>query len=162
VISEAETPPAAERAAAAPPGNRMVVAVLGLAGLFLALYMLLHKLGVIPVLACGVGGTCDVVQNSSWAVFLGIPVPAWGVAGYGAIFVLALLGLQPRFADDRRVAGLLLGAATIAFLFTIYLNALEAFVIHAWCRWCIGSAVIATMLFLFTLPELRRIRRTAA
>jgi uncharacterized membrane protein len=73
-----------------------------------------------------------------------------------------LLGLQPRFADDRRVAGLLLGAATIAFLFTIYLNALEAFVIHAWCRWCIGSAVIATMLFLFTLPELRRIRRTAA
>jgi uncharacterized membrane protein len=162
VIAETESPPAAERAAAAPPGNRMIVAVLALAGTFLALYMLLHKLGVIPVLACGAGGTCDVVQSSQWAVFVGIPVPAWGVAGYGALFVLAMAGLQPRFAPDRRIAGLLLLTATIAFIFTVYLNALEAFVIHAWCRWCIASAVIATLLFLFTLPELRRVRRATA
>jgi uncharacterized membrane protein len=162
VIAETESPPAVERAAAAPPGNRMIVAVLALAGTFLALYMLLHKLGVIPVLACGAGGTCDVVQSSQWAVFIGIPVPAWGVAGYGALFVLAMAGLQPGFADDRRIAGLLLLTATIAFIFTVYLNALEAFVIHAWCRWCIASAVIATLLFLFTLPEMRRVRRAAA
>jgi uncharacterized membrane protein len=153
------TPPAAERAAPAPPANRMIVAVLALTGLFIALYMLLHKLGVIPVLACGAGGTCDVVQSSRWAVFLGLPVPAWGVAGYGAILFLAIAGLQPRFVEDRRTALALIATATLAFLFTLYLNALEAFVIRAWCRWCIGSAIIATLLFLFALPELRRVRR---
>lgn len=162
MIAETDSPPAEERAAAATPANRMVVAVLALAGTFLALYMLLHKLGVIPTLACGAGGTCDVVQSSQWAVFIGVPVPAWGVAGYGVLFLLAMASLQPRFANDRRLAGLLLATATVAFVFTIYLNALEAFVIHAWCRWCIGSAIIATLLFLFTLPEIRRIRRTTS
>ncbi|MGH7502616.1 MAG: vitamin K epoxide reductase family protein [Longimicrobiales bacterium] len=155
---ETAAPPASERAAVASPTTRMAMAVLALAGFFIALYMLLHKLGVIPVLACGEGGTCDVVQSSRWAVFLGIPVPAWGVAGYGAIFVLAMAGLQPRFADNSRIAFALLATASLALAFTLYLNALEAFVINAWCRWCIGSAIVATLLFLFALPELKRIR----
>jgi uncharacterized membrane protein len=147
-----------ETPAAAAPLSRMALAVLAMAGFMIALYMLLHKLGVIVTLACG-AGSCDVVQSSPWSVFLGIPVPAWGVAGYGAILVLSLLGLQPRFGDDRRIAMLLLAACAFAFGFTLYLSALEAFVIGAWCRWCIGSAIVATLLFLFALPELPRLRR---
>ena len=63
------------------------------------------------------------------------------------------------FGHSVRIA--LIVTATGAFLFSVYLSALEQFVIHAWCRWCIGSAAIATLIFLFTLPEFRRLRRTA-
>jgi uncharacterized membrane protein len=136
-----------------PPPHRMAIAVFALAGLLIAGYLLLYKFQVLSNLACGSGG-CETVQASPWAVFVGVPVPAWGVAGYLMILVLALAGLQPRFARSRAVSTLLLLSATIAFLFSMYLTAIEAFRIHAWCRWCVGSAVVATILFALSLLEL--------
>ncbi|MGD8361941.1 MAG: hypothetical protein PVJ04_10995 [Gemmatimonadota bacterium] len=35
---------------------------------------------------------------------------------------------------------------------------LEAYVIHAWCQWCVSSAIIMALAFLVSLPELRRTR----
>lgn len=141
------------------PTNRMLIALLALFGLLLSAYLSAYKLGLFGTIVCGTGG-CDTVQNSPWAVFLGVPVPFIGFLGYGALFVLSLLALQPRFAADRRLAALLVAAATVGVLFTAYLTYLEAAVIHAWCRWCLGSAAIAALIFIATLPELRRIRRS--
>jgi uncharacterized membrane protein len=143
----------------APPVTRMAIAVVALAGVFLSAYMMLVKLGVIGELACGTG-SCDRVQSSPWAVFLGMPVPLWGVAGYALVFALAIVGIQPGMTDDRRVAAGLLATTGIAFAFSMYLTYLEAFVINAWCRWCVASAVLATLFFLFALPELRNLSRS--
>lgn len=142
----------------APPRNRMAIAALSLVGLLISLYLALHKLGFIGTLACGTG-SCDVVQTSKWAVFMGVPVPFWGVVGYAVMTTLALAGLQPRFQEHRLLRIALIVTATIAFVFSVYLSAVEQFLIHAWCRWCIASAVIATLIFLGALPELRRLRR---
>ena len=142
------------------PANRMAITLLALIGVFLSLYLTLHKLGVIGTLACG-AGSCDLVQASKYAVFMGVPVPYWGLAGYAVMTTIGLMGLQPRFHDHRPLRIALIVVTTGAFLFSVYLSALEQFVIHAWCRWCIASAVIATLIFLFTLPEFRRLRRNA-
>lgn len=142
-----------------PPVARMVAAVLALGGFLVSVYMYLYKLGIIPALACGAGG-CDAVQSSPYAVFLGIPVPLLGILGYAAIFALAFAGIQPRFMHDRRIAVGLLGLCAAAAVFTLYLNYLEAFVIRAWCRWCIGSAIIVTALLAASLTEIRRLRRS--
>lgn len=141
-----------------PPLNRMGVAVLALAGMFVAIYMLLFSVGVLGSVFCGPGGGCDVVQTSSWAVFLGLPVPLWGVVGYGLILAVAVAGLRPRWLRDRRLAALLLGLSAAAFAFSGYLTVLEAFVIEAWCRWCVASALLATGIFGLALPELGRLR----
>lgn len=154
---ELQDPPRTETQA---PVNRMAIAVIALAGVFLSTYMLLVKMGYIGELACG-AGSCDRVQASQYAVFLGVPVPAWGVLGYVSIFGLALAGLQPRMLRSARIAAALLALSGVAFAFSMYLTFLEAFVINAWCRWCVASAVMATLLFLFALPEMRRIRRGA-
>jgi uncharacterized membrane protein len=143
--------------APSPPVPRMLIAVLALAGVLLAAYMMLYKVGVLATIACGTGG-CDTVQNSPYAEFLGIPVPLLGIVGYGGIFALAMAGIQPRFIEDRRIASALLLTSGFAAVFTLYLNYLEAFVIRAWCRWCIGSAVIVTALFLLSLTEIPRLR----
>jgi uncharacterized membrane protein len=140
-----------------PPANRMGVAVCALAGALIAGYMSLYTVGIIPTLACGTGG-CETVQHSPWAVFLGVPVPFWGVAGYALLFTAALMGIQPARVADRRIAFVLLAASTWAFLFSIYLSWIEATRILAWCRWCIGSAVVATLLFVLSLPEIGRLR----
>jgi uncharacterized membrane protein len=145
-----------------PPLNRMVVATLALIGVFVSIYMLLYKLGAFGTIACGASSDCAVVQASPYAYFLGIPVAAWGVVGYLAIFGLALAGTRPGFGTDRRIAAGILALTGGAFLFSLYLSFLEEFVIGAWCRWCIASALLATLAFLFTLPEIRRIRRGRA
>lgn len=136
----------------------MAMAVLSLVGLFVALYLALHRIGVIGSLACGVDGGCSTVQTSSYATFLGVPVPFIGVLGYLVLFVASLAAVS-RAPDDRRTSALLLVLAAGAFGFSVYLTALEAFVIHAWCRWCVVSAIIATLIFLFSLPEAARLRR---
>jgi uncharacterized membrane protein len=139
--------------APAPPPHRMALAVFALIGVLIASYLLLYKLNVMKTLACGTGA-CETVQSSPWAIFLGIPVPAWGVGGYLLILVGAVLGLQPRFVENRTLARLILGLSTIAFAFSAYLSWVEAFLLHAWCRWCIASAIVATLIFIAALFEL--------
>jgi uncharacterized membrane protein len=135
----------------------MAIAFLALVGLFVASYMLLYKLGVVGTLACG-AGSCGTVQASKWADFLSVPVPAWGVAGYALIFGVALLGIQPRWGDDRRLGWVLFWLAAVAFIFSAYLTAIEAFVLRAWCRWCVVSAIVATLIFICSLASLRQVR----
>lgn len=136
----------------------MGITVLAMVGALISLYLTLHKLGMVGTLLCGTG-SCEVVQTSKWAVFLGVPVPYWGLVGYTLLTTVGLISLQPRFLDNRSVRLALILMATSSFAFSVYLSALEQFVIHAWCRWCIGSAVIATLIFLCTLPEFRRLER---
>jgi uncharacterized membrane protein len=133
--------------------RRQAIAVLALAGVFVSLYLWLHKLGVIGVLQCGTGG-CDTVQASPYADFLGIPVALYGVVGYAALLVLSLAAAQR--PDVPRLDTALAILASLGFLFTGYLTALELFVIHAICRWCVGSAAIITGIMVLSLAPVRR------
>jgi uncharacterized membrane protein len=137
----------------------MLVAVLALAGLLLSIYLTMYKLGMVGDLVCGTG-SCERVQDSPWGTLLKLPVAAYGVGGYGLLFVLALVGLQPRFAHSRAVAMLIFLGSLAGVAFTAYLTYLEAMVIHAWCRWCLGSAAIITLIFLCSIPGVRARRYT--
>jgi uncharacterized membrane protein len=135
----------------------MAVAVLSLLGIFISGYLALYKLGYLGVIQCGTGG-CETVQASRYAYFLGFPVAVWGIGAYAALFVLAVLGVQPRWMHARPVAVGLFALAGVGVLFSAYLTYLEAAVIHAWCRWCVASAVLITLIFLLAIPGVRRAR----
>jgi uncharacterized membrane protein len=126
--------------------KRKWMALISLAGLFLGAYLTLYKVGVIGVLACNVG-SCEQVQTSRWSVFLGLPVATWGVGFYLLMLVLSIAGLQPRFSDSRQLSLAVMLLAGWGVVFTAWLNYLEAFVIHAWCEWCLGSAGMVVLLF---------------
>ena len=87
-----------------------------------------------------------------------LPVSGIGLAGYVALLGLSLAGLQDRLSRSRLIALLLFGGALFGVLFSGYLTYLEAAVIKAWCRYCVISAIIITIVFAATLPELKRIR----
>jgi len=134
--------------------RRQAIVLLALVGLLVATYLWLYKIGVLGVLQCGTG-SCESVQASRYAELFGLPVAFYGVAGYAALMALGLASLQPRFAADRRVAVLLAALATVGFAFSLYLTAIELFVLHEICRWCVASAVIATAIWVLSIPELR-------
>src|SRR5215210_830637 len=136
--------------------KRMLVALVALAGLFVALYLTLYKLGYIGTLACAVG-SCEKVQTSKWATFLGFPVGAWGVGYYLAVLGMALAGVTPRFAESVSLSRVLLGVTAIGLLFSLWLTYLELFVIDAICQWCVISAIVATILFVLSWLDLREV-----
>ena len=134
---------------------RQTIALLALVGLFVALYLWLHALGFGGPIKCGTG-SCETVQTSPWAVFLGFPVAFYGVLGYLAVLIVALVALRPAALAERKWNVMLVGLATVGVLFTAYLTYVELFVIHAICRWCVGSAVIITLIWIVSLAALRR------
>jgi uncharacterized membrane protein len=134
--------------------SRQAIALLALVGLFVALYLWLHALGVGGALRCGTGA-CETVQTSRWAVLFGLPVALYGVVGYCVVFVVALLALRPAALLQRGWSVVLAGLATVGFGFTLYLTYVELFLIHAICRWCLGSAGIITAIWIVSLLSLR-------
>jgi uncharacterized membrane protein len=139
----------------------MAAALLSLLGVFVALYLYLFKIGRIGALACGTGG-CETVQLSRYARFLGIEVSLIGVIGYVGLLALALGALRPGLANRRWPATLLSVLSGIGVVFAVYLTWLELFVIHAICRWCVGSALIITAIFIAALLDRRHARAVTA
>jgi uncharacterized membrane protein len=133
----------------------MAIAVLSLIGLIVAGYLSLHRMGYIGELQCSIGG-CEVVQSSRYAVFLGMPVAYLGLVAYVGLLVVSLIGVQPGRERDRRISIALLAGSAVGVLFSAYLTYLEAFVIHAWCQWCVISAVIVTCIFVISVWEARK------
>jgi len=140
---------------------RMGAALMSLLGLFVSAYLYLYKIGRIGTLACGTGG-CETVQLSEWSRFAGVDVALIGLVGYALLFAVALAALRPGLAEREWPAALLTALAGLGVLFTAYLTYLELFVIHAICRWCVGSALIITTLFMLGLLDLRRLRSGGA
>lgn len=132
--------------------RREVIAALALAGIFVALYLTLYKMGAIGELSCRVG-SCETVNSSPWAVLLGAPVAAWGVGFYVVVFAVALAGLSERFADSRQLSLALVLLSGWGVLFSSWLTYLELFVIRAICQWCVVSAVIVVAIFLVSLRD---------
>jgi Predicted membrane protein len=122
--------------------------------LFIALYLTLYKLGMIGTLSCSIG-SCETVNTSRWARFLGAPVAGWGVLFYLATLVIAIAGIQPSALENPAISRLLVGWTGIGVLFSAWLTYLELFTIHAICIWCVTSAVIVLVIFCLSVLDLR-------
>jgi uncharacterized membrane protein len=138
-----------------PPLNRMLVAILALLGLLVALYMSAYAAGLTGPVLCNVGN-CEAVQSSPYSRVAGIPVAYFGAVGYSILLAVSLLGLQPGRRDSRVIPLALFWGGFVGVAFSAYLTYLEAFVIHAWCQWCVSSAVITVLAFLASIPEFKR------
>jgi uncharacterized membrane protein len=113
---------------------RAAVAAVAAAGLALASYLTWVHYDERLLICTGSGG-CEAVQESKYATLAGMPVALLGAIGYG--IVLALVVWDTPLA---RTAAAALGLAALAF--AGYLLALQAFVIDAWCGWCLVNDLV--------------------
>jgi uncharacterized membrane protein len=157
------TAEATDPVAPGPPLARMVIAVLALVGLLVSSYLTLYKVGLLGIIQCGADGGCSVVQASEYAEFLGLPVALYGVGAYALLLGLALLGVQPGRAELRWIAVALVVLSGIGVGVSALLTYISSAVIGAYCRWCLVSAALITLIFLVSLAGLRAPgRRTEA
>ena len=118
----------------------MVVAGFALAGALIALYLALYSLGLSP-LVCPTTG-CEAVQASPYSKWLGVPVAAYGLAWFVLVLLVAVTGLWVEWLGHVRVQTALIAMTATGLLAYVPLTALEVFVIHALCFWCVTSSLM--------------------
>ena len=118
-----------------------IAAVICLAGLADAVYLTVIAFTGVAV-ACGNVAGCVEVLNSPYAKIAGVPMAALGVLAYFAVFAFAILAC---FGYDRARRYF---AVTVwgMFLVTLWLLYVQAFKLHAFCRYCLLSAAIIFLL----------------
>lgn len=130
----------------------VVAAIVALAGLADSVYLTVHHLTAEPV-PCTIVAGCETVLTSSYAQLGGVPLAAFGAAAYFVAFALALLT-----AFGNRLTWMLFGIQVVIMaLFTAWLIYLQAYVIGAFCQFClISAATTFTMLGLFIASRFTR------
>ncbi len=119
--------------------NRLVF-ILSLLGLGVASF-LFYEYSITGPVICPTGGGCDVVRASGYSRFLGISIPILGVAYYLAMAMLSVI--HSHKLPAKLLAKLKLLSSLLAVGFGVYLTYLEAFVIKAYCFWCVLSFIIS-------------------
>jgi uncharacterized membrane protein len=106
---------------------------------------------------CGPVGDCNTVNQSEYARLFGIlPVGLLGLVGYILILMVSVFGQQDWGRASNLAQLILFALAAFGTLFSIYLTALEPFVIGATCAWCLASAMIITAQMWFSSGEGRK------
>ena len=118
-----------------------VVAIVAVAGLADATYLSVQALTG-ETTSCGGSPDCFRVLGSSYAKVGGVPVALLGAFAYFCVFAFATFSA---FGYTRSQTFLIptIGAMFLATLWFLYV---QAFVLHAYCRYCLFSAAITFLI----------------
>lgn len=94
-------------------------------------------------------GDCYTVNTSRYSELYGIPVAIFGLATF--LLIIAILILETRFSFLEENGYLaIFGISLVGTIYSAYLSYLEEFVLHAWCPYCLLSAVLITIIFILS------------
>jgi uncharacterized membrane protein len=120
---------------------QIVTALIALCGLAEATYLtVLFLAGETAI--CGESSGCFQVLGSAYAKIGGVPVAAFGALSYFVVFTCATFAAFG-YQKARKFLTLMVG---VMFLFTLWLLCVQAFFLHAFCRYCLVSAAMVFLL----------------
>lgn len=111
--------------------------IFGILGVFVSGYLIRNRAKKQHTV-CPIGGHCDEVLESKWSHVFGIKNDILGIVYYLfivalAIYVYAFQQPYPFFATILTV---------LAFVFSVFLVYIQAYVIRQYCFYCLISALI--------------------
>ena len=131
----------------------VIIIFLGFGGFLIASYIRHHKKNVKEALVCPLKANCDTVIHSDYSKFMGVPVEILGMVYYVSIAVsYGLSVIFPNIYVPLFASGLL-AATVFAFLFSIYLTLVQAFILKNWCTWCLISAGFCSIIFALSASD---------
>ena len=129
-------------------------AVISLFGLADAIYLAVEHVTGRSV-KCTIVSGCSEVLSSQYATVGGVPLAGVGAIAYFVVFSLATLA-----AFGYNLAGKLLTfVVAVMFITSLWLIYLQAFVIKAFCQFCLLSALVTFALTALTVAIVARASR---
>jgi uncharacterized membrane protein len=119
----------------------LIAAIISLAGLADAIYLAVAAMTGDMEICAGSRG-CLEVLGSSYSKIAGLPVAFLGVLGYFVTFALATLA----GFGSKRAPKLFNLTVAVMFAMTLWLLYAQAFLLHAFCRYCLFSAAFTFLL----------------
>lgn len=135
-----------------------IMAGLALIGVGDASYLTAHHYLGAP-LRCGVGFDCTAVTSSAYATWFGVPVALLGVIFYVAVLILSLVAIEGKESKiGKRALGYACLIAPAGIIASLWFVGVQAFILKAWCQWCLLSAATSTALFFCSFVYYRRFK----
>ena len=126
-------------------------------------YLLSISLSGGRALGCGPGSACDEVLQSRWAYVFGIPVSALAlVVDLALLLTTFSCGTKSTPKQRRGAWEIMVPSAVLVLGAALWFVALQAFVLHRVCPWCMaahGSGALAAILILLRVPMTDEVER---
>ncbi len=119
-------------------------------GLLVSGYLFITYTTGAPIV-CVVTHGCEVVRASEYARLFGLPTPLYGLFFYSLLAMTALFSTKK---NSFRMKLPILVLTSAGALISAWLTYLEAFIIEAWCIWCVASALLAFAAFFLVIWSL--------
>ena len=133
----------------------IIALIAAIVGLFDSAYLTWIKLSHNETLCAPGLGDCFTVNTSRYAEIFGIPIAILGMATYLSIIGILVFENRVDFLKEYGTLALF-GISLVGVLYSIYLSYLEEFVLHAWCPYCILSAIVITIIFVVSVVRLKK------
>jgi uncharacterized membrane protein len=125
------------------------IALLAFTGMVDALYLSFKRnAGPIP---CHITHGCTDVLTSKYSAIAGIPLSSFGLAFYLVVFSMAVV----RFFEDperplNQLSPVMFYLAGTALIISAFLVGIQAFILKAFCEYCLFSAGLVLTIFLLS------------
>jgi uncharacterized membrane protein len=118
-------------------------------GMALTLYLSINYWSGATPLYCAEGSPCDIVQQSHWGTFLGLPTAFLGFLTYS---LLTYIGFSVRKPEKHWKSAWVVSLVGLGY--SVYLAFVSHFVIDALCPYCLVS--LTTMVAIFGTINVQR------
>ncbi|MBT3282960.1 vitamin K epoxide reductase family protein [bacterium] len=125
----------------------ITILILSIVGIFDTSYLTIKRFTHKSV-NCSVFEGCDFVTTSSYSAILGVPVAVLGIIFYVSVFALTLWYLKSK---NKKVLMSILGLSGVGLLMSIWFVYTQAFILDAYCLYCLVSAGLSTTIFILSL-----------
>lgn len=125
--------------------NRATI-ILSAVGFFIAAVLSLQHIWHKEI-PCGGSNDCTAVAAHPSSYFMGVPVAFFGAAGYLALLAIGMIRALTGKTDSSQfvLPGYIM--SIIGFFTSWYLQYVAYFQVRATCKWCVGSAIVMTIIF---------------
>lgn len=142
--------------------TKLLILFLSALGIIICMY-LLYLYSQPQEIQCATN--CQFVRESEYSSFFGISLPVLGFLFYLIVFIyffsiLFVSNFKKRnYIFSYFEEYIVFFVLTIGFVFSIYLTYIEAFILGAFCDFCLMSAFVSVLMFLVYLFYIIRISK---
>ncbi|MBI2622239.1 vitamin K epoxide reductase family protein [Candidatus Microgenomates bacterium] len=99
------------------------------------------------------GSGCQTVWSSPYSNIYGVSLSVIGLAFYALIMATVI---WKSISNQKVIIQIQFWLVFIGLVYSAYLTFLEAFVIRAYCVWCLASFIVIIAIFILTVVGLHR------
>src|SRR4051812_43627050 len=136
-------------------GTAALIRLLIAAAAGISAYLLSISLSGGSAVGCGPGSGCDEVLHSRWAYVFGIPVSSLALVVDLALLVTTFsCGWKSTPKQRRGAWEIIVPCSVLVVGAALWFVALQAFVLHRFCPWCMTAHACGALAAILLLPRL--------